>query len=158
MDLKKFRICVNVNAGILETSIPTLSVHGKEFFPSETTFACLRCDGKDIAINKDMQLSTQDIMFVMSHEMRHLWQLENGNLPNEILTRYTASVADYNKQDHELDANAYGTFIVREIFHVEPVGFGKSIGESSWCEIKRRSYEIQKEYEQKLIEVVESMI
>lgn len=69
-----------------------------------------------------------DIYFSIAHELRHVWQMKKHRFVyfKNYKTREELSVEDYNNQDAELDANAFGALIMESTFGVQPRFIGLS--------------------------------
>lgn len=63
-----------------------------------------------------------DLLFFMTHELRHKWQYINRP---DILENYKPTsklnLHDYNMQLAEIDANGFATLVMEEVFDVSPI-------------------------------------
>ena len=64
-------------------------------------------------------ISSPDLYFAVAHELRHIWQYKTGAL-NIDTYNYDSSLKGYNLQPEEVDANAYATIVMNELFGLEP--------------------------------------
>lgn len=64
-------------------------------------------------------ISSPDLYFAIAHELRHVWQCKTGVL-NVDTYNYDSSSDGYNLQSEEIDANAYATIVMVEVFGIEP--------------------------------------
>lgn len=84
-----------------------------------------------------------EILFSIAHELRHAWQFQNQ--PALYFETYQTfqdckSLDEYNIQPAELDANAFGEFILDSFFHISPQYF--SLSENTRKKIHERAKEI----------------
>lgn len=62
-----------------------------------------------------------DIMFAITHELRHKWQAENyPDIFQDYVNSTEINVEQYNLQNAEIDANAYAMVIMESGFGVTP--------------------------------------
>ena len=101
------------------------------FTPSERT----------IHIKND--LSDKDYIFVLSHEMRHVYQEEKGLIKQDYKKRNETTLSDYNKQENEIDANAFAMVILFNVQGIVP-SF-ENLDQAAITKIKARAKEIKKE-------------
>lgn len=101
------------------------------FTPSERT----------IHIKND--LSDKDYIFVLSHEMRHVYQEEKGLIKQDYKKRNETTLSDYNTQENEIDANAFAMVILFNVLGIVP-SF-ENLDQKAITKIKARAKEIKKE-------------
>lgn len=109
---------------ILEIEVPTVKVN-KNKMATESTLACIE---NGIIYLKTKQPSL-DLLFAISHELRHLWQIKtdrNFYFKDYKTSQEIGNIDDYNKQIAELDANAFGYMIMGANYGVEPLFNGLS--------------------------------
>lgn len=72
-------------------------------------------------------LENYDLLFAIAHELRHLWQSENRkDMFDEYQSSVGLSIEEYNLQEAEVDANAFGMIVMSELFHVTPLFDGQT--------------------------------
>ena len=72
-------------------------------------------------------LENYDLLFAIAHELRHLWQSENRkDMFDESQSSVGLSIEEYNLQEAEVDANAFGMIVMSELFHVTPLFDGQT--------------------------------
>ena len=96
---------------------------------------------RTIHIKKD--LSDKDYIFVLSHEMRHVYQEEKGLIKQDYKKRNETILSDYNKQENEIDANAFAMVILFNVLGIVP-SF-ENLDQTAITKIKARAKEIKKE-------------
>ncbi|MCR5477754.1 MAG: hypothetical protein K6E92_09075 [Lachnospiraceae bacterium] len=68
-----------------------------------------------------------DLLFAIAHELRHLWQSYNRKeMFDEYQSSSGLSIEEYNLQEAEVDANAFGMIVMSELFHVTPLFDGQT--------------------------------
>lgn len=89
-----------------------------------------------------MEMSLYDTWFATSHEMRHLWQMRSGNVSvSRHVQSSCISLDAYNRQPHEIDANAWAVLIMESTFGVTPL-LANNVGSEIYEAIRRRAEEI----------------
>lgn len=133
-DFIKF-ICKELNIECPEISYDESKLIG------ETMLALY--DGEKIYLkNKEID---PDTLFAIAHELRHAWQIKNneeyflGNYKNRMET----DIESYNMQIAEIDANAFATIIMIDIFKIKPLFQGMT--EKTIKTIEKRIGEIIEE-------------
>lgn len=133
-DFIKF-ICKELNIECPEISYDESKLIG------ETMLALY--DGEKIYLkNKEID---PDTLFAIAHELRHAWQIKNneeyflGNYKNRMET----DIESYNMQIAEIDANAFATIIMIDIFKIKPLFQGMT--EKTIKTIEKRMGEIIEE-------------
>ena len=96
---------------------------------------------RTIHIKKD--LSDKDYIFVLSHEMRHVYQEEKGLIKENYKKRNETTLSDYNTQENEIDANAFAMVILFNVLGIVP-SF-ENLDQTAITKIKARAKEIKKE-------------
>lgn len=97
-----------------------------------------------IAINiNTVWESPVEIWWVISHELRHLWQVKNGqfNVDNYKPSQEN-NLKSYAMQFEEVDANAWGVYVIISLFHTRPL-LENIYGEKVWQQILKRVEEIK---------------
>lgn len=111
---------------ILKITPPDIS-YDISHFPTKTTLAQCSSDGTTIYL-RHITLSNPDDVFAIAHELRHIWQIRNDY--DEYFTNYKTSdeigVEAYNNQPAEIDANAFATIIMTDLFKLRPLYNGLS--------------------------------
>lgn len=132
---------INDVCEILKIKAPEL-VQDSSKFESETMMAQVELN-KRILYIKPFNTINYDILFAVAHELRHLWQSEKHP---EMLKNYKQvnefeSVYNYNRQEAEMDANAFGTAVMNDFFKVKPlfINFGEDLKQ----EIYKRATSIE---------------
>lgn len=87
-----------------------------------------------------------DFVFVLAHELRHKYQIDNGWDFSNYTQRDKTDLITYNLQVQELDANAYGFIFMVNEFGVKPLfkGMDEQIKNAI---MERVEYLIKTEYE-----------
>ena len=116
---------INEICEILQIEIPNISTESSKFL-SETMMA-LYIPGEDILYIKQSEF-TPDSAFAIAHELRHIWQWKNNRTHyfDDYKDRNELSVEEYNMQIAEIDANAFGTIVMADCFHLKPMFNGLS--------------------------------
>lgn len=97
------------NCKILNLEQPTVKYEPPNKFATPTTKAGINPDKNVIAINiNTVWESPVEIWWVISHELRHLWQVKNGqfNVDNYNPSQEN-NLKSYAMQFEEVDANAW---------------------------------------------------
>lgn len=93
-----------------------------------TMLAVLECDenGKHPIINiSNKILDERDLLFALSHEMRHYWQLTKGDIKLES-HKPSLNTEKYNLQIEEIDAHAFAWYVMEKYYNVKPLFNGLS--------------------------------
>ncbi len=123
-------ICDDLN--ISQPKIKTKKLQG-------TNLAYYDIDEDTVYLN----FTNQDLpnqVFIISHELRHKWQLVNGW---EIQPLKNAPIKDYNLQAHEIDAIAY-SYVFMERLGIKMNDLSH-LGFEFLCALKTRIEQIKKE-------------
>lgn len=112
---------------ILNIPKPSVSFDTSNF-PTDTMMAQVNPSGDTIYL-KRYDNPNPDQLFAIAHELRHIWQIQNDE--HLYLSTYKpidlcASVEEYNLQIAELDAHAFGSFVMIVFFHTMPLFEGLS--------------------------------
>lgn len=107
---------------ILDIDVPTIS-YDTSNFPTKTTMAQCDLEEKTIFLRK-LSSPTPDQLFAIAHEIRHIWQAESN--PAYFFSNYKPihlckNHEEYNLQEAELDANAFGSFVMIDFFGMRPL-------------------------------------
>lgn len=111
---------VQANCDLLGIHPPDVKYAPASDFLTPTTIAATRDDGGAIQLNQDIPASTPDLWFSLSHELRHVWQIQRGKLSHSYSDRQGTSVVAYNMQYEEIDANAWAYIMCTEFLHLRP--------------------------------------
>lgn len=108
----------------LDIDVPEVS-HDTSIFRTDTTMAF--CDGDKIYLRSKKE-NDPDLLFSIAHELRHLWQIKNDN--EFYFSNYKSSdelnTNSYNLQPAEVDANAWASIVMSDLFHLKPLYEGMS--------------------------------
>lgn len=134
------------NCRMLKLKQPTVKYESPDKFATPTTKAGINPDKNVIAINiNTVWKSPVEIWWVISHELRHLWQIKNGQFS---VQNYNPSqennLTSYAMQFEEVDANAWGVYVITSLFNTRPL-LENVYGEQVWQKIIQRIEEIKKE-------------
>lgn len=94
--------------------------HDTSVFTSPTMMAMVSPDGKTIHIKNEKP--NPDLFFAISHELRHIWQMNNApHMFDSYLPREQCmTTTQYNLQEAELDANAYAGHTMIILYGLHP--------------------------------------
>lgn len=135
------------NCKILNLEQPTVKYEPSDKFATPTTKAGINPDKNIIAINiNTVWENPVEIWWVISHELRHLWQVKNGqfNVDNYNPSQEN-NLKSYAMQFEEVDANAWGVYVIISLFRTRPL-LENIYGEQVWQQILQRVEEIKAEY------------
>lgn len=120
---------VKLNIDALNIPFPKLILSPARFFKTPTTRAAITGDLEDknsveLHLNREYLSNNADlwqIFLIISHEMRHVWQILNRG-QNDPLNGYktsdnTTSIKEYNEQEMELDAWAWACYMAQRNFN-----------------------------------------
>lgn len=138
------RAAIKANARILGTPEPYLLLRGSEVFKTRSTRAALAEDGSYIIINIDQELDVRSIWFAVSHEMRHLWQMQNNCIRKVYSPSSGLPLSEYNEQPEEIDAHAWAVVVMKNVFGVRPT-LDVNLGETVWKKIEDQANKIENE-------------
>ncbi|MCR1959840.1 ImmA/IrrE family metallo-endopeptidase [Thomasclavelia cocleata] len=128
---------------LLKIKTPKIVVSPKKML-TKTMLALYETEHNTIYLkNKTIDL---DMIFTIAHELRHVWQLkpENKNrFFNNYKERTEIDLLEYNKQLPEVDANAFASITIIELFQCMPLY--KGMDQEIVKLIKTRIQEIYKE-------------
>lgn len=133
----------------LDIDTPVVSFDTSQFL-TETTMAQCSSDGKTIYLRK-YEKPNPDQLFAIAHELRHFWQIrtdEEHYFANYKQANQCASVEEYNLQTAELDANAFGCYVMQESFGLKALFNG--MNEDVKQKIYDRVGNIKQFYESKI--------
>ena len=115
---------------LLKISKPIIS-YDTSTFESYTMLAQCDPENSTIYMRKPLAVTPApaqpDYLFAIAHELRHVWQIRYHN--DYFFEKYKPrkdmpSVTDYNLQIAEVDANAFGAFILTTRFGLQPMWYG----------------------------------
>lgn len=139
-----FAGAVKMNADVLGTEEPKIIFRPKEFFFTPTTWAALGESGTSIVVNYNIDFDDKpDILLAISHEMRHLWQMQTGKISENYSPSDNSNLQKYNLQWEEIDANAWAVEMVEHFLKVTPL-LEQTLGAEVWAKIRERQAEIRK--------------
>ena len=120
---------------VLQIDVPEVKIVKR--FESPTMLGRANEDGTEIEIKRSIALDELQLAFVLSHELRHIWQSR---------TNYDYWFAGYlvseNKDFHiaEIDANAFAYLYMMHYYNLQP-----SFPNDIITRIEKRAFEILKE-------------
>lgn len=132
------------NCVTLKLKRPIITYKPSDKFTTPTTKAGINPNKNAIAINIDTVWdSPVEIWWVISHEMRHLWQVKNGQFNvDDYNPSQENNLKSYAMQFEEVDANAWGVYVIISLFHTRPL-LENIYGEQVWQQIMKRIEEIK---------------
>lgn len=140
------REAVRTNARLLRVPEPRVVPTPSAKFLTPTTRAALSDDGKVIAVNRDSAFPDRlSVWLVVSHEMRHLWQMRHGRIRSGYAPASDLPLGEYNGQGEEIDAHAWAVVVIASVFGIRPT-LEKNLGEEIWKRIETRAAQIAAEY------------
>lgn len=104
---------------VLKINLPEV-IEDSERFNQKTMFA--EADLKNNRIFLSDKVGFTDFDFAIAHELRHLWQAQDdfdkwfGNYVKSSET----DIETYNLQPAEIDANAFATIVMVDVYHLKP--------------------------------------
>lgn len=142
MNVKKIiEEAVTFNCTKLNLPKPTVNYEPPTEFNTPTTKAGV--DPKKIntiGVNTSTKWeSPMEIWWVISHEMRHLWQIRTNYC--KLVKQKYSNLQDYAKRPEEVDANAWGIYVTAIKFHSRPL-LENVYGQETWKLIVKRFNEI----------------
>lgn len=72
-----------------------------------------------IYVKRDVRLG--DALLALAHEMRHVWQIDNGHFNNNYKQRNSTALMSYNEQWEEIDAHAYASLYLKTFYGISPL-------------------------------------
>lgn len=111
----------------LEIEEPNVS-YDESVFLTPTTMAQCDLEGPTIYL-RPIDKINPDYVFAVIHELRHIWQMQAH--PNKYFGSYRpvnlcSSIEEYNLQLAEVDANAFASVIMTELWSMKPQWNGLS--------------------------------
>lgn len=126
---------------VLQIPVPKIYFSNNSILGNK--IACLSMPEKVLYICPELPIS--ETILAISHEMRHLWQLEHGLFQDEIGSSetYIDSQIDFEKylmQKSEIDANAFAQIMCIKLLGIKPLwqNYPKNVRDS----IQKRISEI----------------
>lgn len=145
MNGKLIREIINLNAEWLGIPAPEWRLVPPDELPARTVRAATNSTGTVIAINKAADFSTAELFFVLSHEMRHCWQVRTPKIDIGLFHPSTGeNMAEYNRQPAEIDANAWAVIMCGACLGIRPL-LETTLGTETWALILARISEIKQE-------------
>lgn len=123
--------------------LPSIRFAEPSEFATPTTRAAVSSDGREMLINSDFA-DCSDVPFVwlmLSHECRHIWQIQTAAKFGDYQTSAKLSLSEYNAQPEEVDAWAWAVIVLSEKFGVRPT-LEKNFGAAVWAQIQARARQI----------------
>lgn len=142
--MDKKQICVKFAweiCDILEISVPDIKFVSADRMHTGTQIAALTPNA--VLIRDDIAVSPE-LFFALAHELRHAYQIANGESLEEYRTSDRISIEQYNLQPLEVDANAFGALIMSDFFGIVPQF--RNMPDTVRKAIKDRMKQLQKEY------------
>ena len=142
--MDKKQICVKFAreiCDILDISVPDINFVSADRMRTGTQIAALTPDA--VLIRDDIAVSPE-LFFALAHELRHAYQIANGESLEEYRTSDRISADRYNLQPLEVDANAFGALVMSEFFGIVPQFH--NMPDTVRRAIKDRMKQLQKEY------------
>lgn len=150
MNVKKIiNEVVAFNCKKLNLSKPTINYEPPTEFNTPTTKAGVDPKKSNtIGVNTSTKWeSIMEIWWVISHEMRHLWQIQTNYC--KLAKQEYFYLQDYAKRPEEIDANAWGIYVTALKFQQRPL-LENVYGQDIWKQIAKRFNEIIDEQKGKL--------
>lgn len=129
---------------LLEIESPTIT-HDESVFLSSTQLGAMDLNTNTLYLRKSYKTKF-DELFTIAHELRHVYQNQNILWRNSLNLRRKnneSSTEYYNNQESELDANAFGAYMMMETFKIKPLFTG--LDKVTKNSIFKRVEEIKKE-------------
>ena len=142
--MDKKQICVKFAreiCDILDISVQAVKFVSADRMHTGTQIAALTPDA--ILIRDDIAVSPE-LFFALAHELRHAYQIANGESLEEYRTSDQIGVERYNLQPLEVDANAFGALVMADYFGIVPQFH--SMSDTVRKAISDRMKQLQKEY------------
>lgn len=144
------------NAEVLGVKEPSIKYVGENLMETVTTKAEASSEGDEIRINKDCEWEggawKQKVFCIVSHEVRHCWQVQtqyNSKAIEEYIGSSKTDINRYNEQELEVDAWAWAWFMLKVNYGADLL-LGKDVfSERSIKKISQRREEIEEEYRNK---------
>lgn len=121
--IKKF---ISDICDILNIPVPSV-LYDTSNFPTDTMMAQVNQSGDTIYIKK-YDKPNPDQLFSIAHELRHIWQIKNHQQLyfSDYQTVDIIGTEKYNLQPAEVDANAFASIVMVDLFHLQPQYKGMS--------------------------------
>ena len=142
--MDKKQICIKFAreiCDILDIPVPIIKFVSADRMHTGTQIAALTPDA--VLIRDDIAVSAE-LFFALAHELRHVYQIANGESLEEYRTSDKIGVERYNLQPLEVDANAFGALIMSDFFGIVPQF--RNMPDTVRKAIKDRMKQLQKEY------------
>lgn len=142
--MDKKQICIKFSreiCDILDIPVPVIKLVSADRMHTDTQIAALTPDA--VLIRNDIEVSAE-LFFALAHELRHAYQVVNGESLEEYRTSDRISIEQYNLQPLEVDANAFGALIMSDFFGIVPQF--RNMPDTVRKAIKDRMKQLQKEY------------
>lgn len=107
---------------VLNIEMPDIQFCNADDFATKTQMARAIVNKNVIYINKKID-DEKYLCFCIAHECRHLWQFQTGFLDTLLKTRKQSNettIYQYNIQEKEIDAHAFGVIIAVEFYDMAP--------------------------------------
>lgn len=126
---------------ILDIPVPSIKFISVDQMHTGTQIAALTPDA--VLIRNNIPVSPE-LFFSVAHELRHAYQIANGESLEEYRTSDKISIERYNLQPLEVDANAFSALIMSDFFGIVPQF--QNMPDAVREAINDRMEQIQKEY------------
>lgn len=106
----------------LDIEMPEIQFCNADDFATKTQMARAIVNKNVIHINKKID-DEKHLCFCIAHECRHLWQFQTGFLDTLLKTRKQndeTTIYQYNIQEEEIDAHAFGVIMTDEFYGLVP--------------------------------------
>lgn len=144
------------NAEVLGVKEPSIKYVGETLMETVTTKAEASSEGDEIRINKDCEWEggawKQKVFCIVSHEVRHCWQMQtqyNSKAIEEYIDPSKTDINKYNEQELEVDAWAWAWFMLKVNYGADLLLEKDVFSEKSIKKISQRREEIEEEYRNK---------
>ena len=135
---------VEFNCKMLSVEKPKIKYLNSTNFLSPTTQSAISEDFSSLGINTDINFSMLDLWFVISHEIRHLWQKNNKMYLSDYISANKLETKKYNEQEAEIDAHAWAIVVITNLFGMRPT-LEVNLGTEIWQKILDRAEKISDE-------------
>ena len=96
----------------------------------------------DRTIHIKKNLGDKEFAFVISHEARHIYQIDEKKFSKDYKQRHETDLTTYNNQAEEIDANAFAYLICASLLHEAPTF--EELDQATRDKIKNKALEIKK--------------
>ena len=107
-----------------------------------TVLAMYVPSSRTIYVRRDIKLG--NALLMIAHEMRHVWQIDNGHFSDNYKQRNNTTLLPYNEQWEEIDANAYASLYLKAFYRFGPLF--NTLNDTIKSKIETREKEILNEF------------